>query len=219
MNSFSIQIGLESILKSTPILPVVVINNLADVQPMVDALQTGGIHAVEILLKTPCSIEAIATVARHSPRMTIGAGTVLTEDNVRDAKNAGASFIVSPGFSDRVYQACLKHEIAYLPGAVTATEIQLAQEKGFRILKFFPAEASGGTKTLKALAPVFDNIRFCATSGITFDNAGDYLSQKNIIAVGMSSIVTTAECFRDKKWHIAEDNAKKAISILSSIQK
>ena len=103
--SFDIQTGLENILTSTPILPVVVIHDLTDVKPMVDALQAGGIHAVEILMKTPCAIEAIATVARHSPRMTVGAGTVLTEDNVRDAKNAGASFIVSPG----LVSGCIRH--------------------------------------------------------------------------------------------------------------
>jgi 2-dehydro-3-deoxyphosphogluconate aldolase / (4S)-4-hydroxy-2-oxoglutarate aldolase len=199
MANDNIQSGLAEMLTATPCLPVVVIDDAADALPMIKALQAGGIFNVEVTLRTPAAIAAITAISHHTPRMDVGAGTVFTAEQVKQAKDAGATYIVSPGYSAIVHAACADCKIPYLPGAVTSTEIQAAREKGFRILKFFAAEASGGVKMIKAIAPVFQDIKFCATGGITADNAKEYLSQPNVIAVGMSAIVPPLS-FKTKDW-------------------
>jgi len=203
---------LQTLLKQTPCLPVVVIDDVADAIPMAKALQAGGIKNVEITLRTAAALPAIEAILRNVPGMIVGAGTVFTAEQVAQAAKIGVSYIVSPGYSAALHEACTTHKLPYLPGAVTATEIQIAREKGLRILKFFPAEANGGVKTLKALAPVFLDMEFCATGGITFDNRAEYMALPNIIAVGMSAIVT-ATALQDKDWAGITANARRAATL------
>lgn len=190
----------ESLLRQNPYLPVVVTETSAeDACSLAKALLAGGIKNVEITLRNEAALNSLRAIATNVEGMSVGAGTVFTAEQVEQCKDAGASYIVSPGYSETVHQACHDLDIAYIPGASTATEVQQLQEAGFTILKFFPAEACGGVKTLKALAPVFSNIQFCATGGISQDNAADYLALPNIIAVGMSGI-TPADAVKSRDW-------------------
>lgn len=196
---------IEKMLQETPRLPVMAIPHADDAVPLAQALQKGGINNIEVTLRTADAFESIQRIRSECPTMSVGVGTVFTAEQVFKAAALGAHYIVSPGFHEDVHNACLKANIPYLPGAVTPTEIQFLQAKGFRFLKFFPAEVSGGVGMLKALAPVFKDIKFCATGGISAENVKDYLALPNIIAVGMSSLVSSDK-LKAKDWDgIAKD--------------
>jgi 2-dehydro-3-deoxyphosphogluconate aldolase / (4S)-4-hydroxy-2-oxoglutarate aldolase len=197
---------LASMLAASPCLPVLAISDTADAQPLAEALQAGGIHNIEVTLRTPNALEVVKVIAGIKG-MTVGVGTVFNAEQVSQSKAAGASYVVSPGFNETVFQACLANDIPYLPGVVTPTEMQTVQEKGFKHLKFFPAEASGGVPMLKAIAPVFQDLKFCATGGITMENMKSYLNLPNVVAVGMSAMVP-AEVFKSKDWAKVTDQLK-----------
>lgn len=190
---------IAKMLKATPYLPVIAVPSAEDAVPLAQALQKGDINNIEVTLRTPDALESIKRIKAECPTMMVGVGTVFTAEQVYQAAPLGAQYIVSPGFSETVHQACLKANVPYLPGAVTPTEIQTLQEKGFRVLKFFPAEASGGAGMLKALAPVFKDMAFCATGGITAENMKDYLALPNVVAVGLSSMIS-ADKLKAKDW-------------------
>jgi 2-dehydro-3-deoxyphosphogluconate aldolase/(4S)-4-hydroxy-2-oxoglutarate aldolase len=194
----NVQPPLKEILQASPVLPVVVLEEAADAAPLARALMAGGIFNLEITLRTPQALDAIRAAARV-PGLTVGAGTVFTAEQAEAAAKAGARYVVSPGWSEKVAAACAAACVPYLPGAVTASEIQAAREKGFTILKFFPAEANGGVAALKALAPVFLDMKFCATGGVTAANAASYLSAPNVLAIGLSA-AAPAEMIRAKNW-------------------
>lgn len=200
--SNQLQQKMKELLKAAPYLPVVVFEGRAeDAVCLAGALRDGGLRNIEFTMRTPQALPAMKAILEHEDLqdVIVGAGTVYHAQQVSDCADIGVSYIVSPGYSETVHQACLKHEIPYLPGAVTPTEIQTLQEKGFRFLKFFPAEASGGTAMLKAMSGVFQDINFCCTGGITQENAPDYLALPNVISVGMSSI-TPAKYLQSKDW-------------------
>ena len=180
---------LKERLTALRIVPVVVLEDAEDALPLCDALKNGGLPLAEITFRTDAAIEAIASVKRERPSMLVGAGTVLTSEQVSQAVDAGASFIVTPGFNPKVVNAALKHRIPIIPGVNNPTQVETAMTFGPRLLKFFPAEYSGGTAMLKALSGPYQDVRFVPTGGIEPSNLADYLSLNNVIACGGSWMV------------------------------
>lgn len=168
-----------------PVVPVLVIEDLAHAEPLARALVAGGLPALEVTLRTPCALDAIRAMA-EVPGGVVGAGTLLTPADVKAAKAAGATFGVSPGATDRLIAACEDEELPLLPGAVTASEIMVLLERGYTVQKFFPAEQSGGAAFLKSIGSPIPQVSFCPTGGIGPKNAPDYLALKNILCVGGS---------------------------------
>ena len=168
-----------------PIIPVLVVHDAAHARPLAEALVKGGLPALEVTLRTPAALEVIAEMAQVAGG-TVGAGTLLTPDDVSRAKEAGARFGVSPGATDRLLDACEDHDLPILPGAATASEAMALLERGYDMLKFFPAEASGGAPALKSLASPLPQVAFCPTGGVSMKNARDYLSLPNVVCAGGS---------------------------------
>ena len=173
-------------LKGNKIVPVVVIKELNDTIPTLDALSKGGINVAEITFRTACAKDAIALGREKFPNMLIGAGTILNVTQAKEAVEAGAMFIVSPGFDDATNEYLKELGIPYIPGAVTPTEIMNAIAKGVEIIKFFPANCYGGMKTLKALQGPFKNVKFLPTGGVDETNIKEYLELDNVVAIGGS---------------------------------
>ena len=174
-----------------PIIPVLVIEDVAHARPLATALVAGGLPALEVTLRTPCALDAIRAMA-DVPGGVVGAGTLLTPDDVAAAKAAGARFGVSPGATPRLIAACIDHELPLLPGAATASEVMALFEQGYDMLKFFPAEASGGAPALKAIGAPIPQVAFCPTGGITPQNAPVYLGLPNVICAGGSWVAPKA---------------------------
>jgi 2-dehydro-3-deoxyphosphogluconate aldolase/(4S)-4-hydroxy-2-oxoglutarate aldolase len=195
-----------------PVIPVVVIERAEDAVPMARALFDGGIRVVEVTLRTPAALAAIAAIAQALPDVIVGAGTVRSAADARAALAAGARFAVSPGFSAQVAAACREIGLALLPGVATASEVMLAAEEGFRFLKFFPAGAAGGTALLKAWASVFADVSFCPTGGITAASAPDYLALANVKVVG-GSWLTPPDALAAADWPRIEVLAREAASL------
>ena len=170
-------------------IPVVVIKELDETDKILTALKNNGINCAEITFRTACAAEAIAYAVKNYPDMEIGAGTVINADQCEAALKAGATFIVSPGFSPAVAQICKDRSIPYYPGCVTPTEIMAALEFGITTVKFFPANIYGGLKALKALSAPFPQIKFIPTGGIDRSNIDEYLAFDKIAAIGGSFFV------------------------------
>ena len=168
-----------------PVVPVVVIDDASSAADLARALVAGGLPALEVTLRTPAALDAIREMARV-PGGVVGAGTLLTAKDVEDAKAAGATFGVSPGTTDRLLDACEANDLPLLPGIATATEAMRLLERGYTVLKFFPAEANGGAPALKAIGAPLPQIKFCPTGGVSLKNAPDYLSLSNTLCVGGS---------------------------------
>ena len=168
-----------------PVVPVLVIDDLAHAKKLAEALVAGGLPALEVTLRTPVALDAIRAMA-EVPGGVVGAGTLLTPADVKAAKAAGAMFGVSPGATQRLLDACAEYELPLLPGAATATEVMLLLEMGYTVQKFFPAEQSGGVGYLKSIGSPIPQVAFCPTGGINLKNARDYLGLSNILCVGGS---------------------------------
>lgn len=181
---------LISQIKSLKIIPVVTIENSTDASPLADALIEGGLPCAEITLRTDAGLDALKLLSQNRS-MLVGAGTVLTVDQASKALNAGAQFIISPGFNPKVVQYCLDSKTPVFPGIATPTDISMAMDFGLEILKFFPAEAFGGIKTLKSLSAPFPMVEFIPTGGINETNINDYLALEEVIACGGSFMVKT----------------------------
>jgi 2-dehydro-3-deoxyphosphogluconate aldolase/(4S)-4-hydroxy-2-oxoglutarate aldolase len=171
------------------VVPVVKIDQAEEAVPLGNALIAGGLPCAEITFRTGAAEEAIRRIASELPQVVIGAGTVLSVEQAEKAVAAGARYIVSPGFDPKVVDWCLTHDVAVTPGVATPTEINMALDKGLNILKFFPAEALGGLKTLKALAAPYVGVKFIPTGGINPKNLADYLSLPAVHACGGSWLV------------------------------
>jgi len=195
-----------------PVIPVIVIEQAEHAVPMARALFDGGVRVLEVTLRTPAALAAIAAIARSIPDVIVGAGTVRSDADARAALAAGARFAVSPGFSPRVAAACRETGLALLPGVATASEVMLAADHGFRFLKFFPASAAGGTAMLKAWASVFADVSFCPTGGITAASAPDYLALAIVKVVG-GSWLTPPEAIAAADWILIERLARDAASL------
>jgi len=177
--------------RTAPVIPVLVIDDLAQARPLAEALVAGGLPVLEVTLRTPVALEAIAAMAAVEGGI-VGAGTVLSSADVVAAKSAGARFAVSPGATDRLLSACEAEALPLLPGAATATEAMRLLERGYSTQKFFPAETSGGAPALKALSGPLPQITFCPTGGIDLVRARDYLALPNCVCVGGSWVVPKA---------------------------
>jgi len=171
------------------VVPVVVLNDAKDAEPLAKALCDGGLPCAEVTFRTDAAEESIRIMKKAFPEMLIGAGTVLTIDQVERAVAAGAEFIVSPGFDPEIVDYCLEKNIPVLPGCVTPSEAIQAIKRGLEVLKFFPAEQYGGVPTMKALAAAFPNAKFMPTGGVNAKNLPEYLEFKKIIACGGSWMV------------------------------
>ncbi|WP_439156271.1 bifunctional 4-hydroxy-2-oxoglutarate aldolase/2-dehydro-3-deoxy-phosphogluconate aldolase [Yoonia sp.] len=168
-----------------PVIPVLVIDDAAHAADLARALVAGGLPALEVTLRTPAALDAIREMAAV-PGGVVGAGTLLTPKDVENAKAAGATFGVSPGATDRLLDACEANDLPLLPGISTATEAMRLLERGYTVMKFFPAEANGGAPALKAIGAPLPQIKFCPTGGVSLKNAADYLSLSNTLCVGGS---------------------------------
>ncbi|MGW3443022.1 bifunctional 4-hydroxy-2-oxoglutarate aldolase/2-dehydro-3-deoxy-phosphogluconate aldolase [Streptomyces sp. NPDC001076] len=173
-----------SVLDLAPVVPVVVIEDAAAAVPLARALVDGGLPVIEVTLRTPAALDAIRAVAAAVPEAVIGAGTVLTPAQVTECVAAGARFLVSPGWTDGLLAAMTASGVPYLPGVSTASEVVALLERGVREMKFFPAQAAGGTAYLRSLAGPLPQARFCPTGGIGPDNAPEYLALPNVGCVG-----------------------------------
>ncbi|MEI8158222.1 MAG: bifunctional 4-hydroxy-2-oxoglutarate aldolase/2-dehydro-3-deoxy-phosphogluconate aldolase [Burkholderiales bacterium] len=187
------------VMQDAPVIPVIVLDNVAHAVPMARALVAGGVRMLEVTLRTPQALACMEAIARAVPEAVVGAGTVRTPADAQAAARAGARFAVSPGYTHAVGQACRDAGLALLPGVATGSEIMLAQEDGLNELKFFPAMQAGGPAMLKAWSgPLFD-IRFCPTGGVTLANAHDFLALPNVVCVGGSWLVP-AEALLHGDW-------------------
>ncbi|MBB3206739.1 2-dehydro-3-deoxyphosphogluconate aldolase/(4S)-4-hydroxy-2-oxoglutarate aldolase [Rhodopirellula rubra] len=175
-------------IESLRVIPVVAIDNVEDALPLAEALTAGGLPVAEITLRTDAGIAAISKMAELEGFL-VGAGTVHSADQAKQVVDAGAKFIVSPGFNPRTVQWCLDHAVPIFPGISSPTDLESAIELGINVVKFFPAEQIGGVKMLKALQGPYGEIRFIPTGGINVDNLGEYLSLPSVVACGGSWMV------------------------------
>ena len=171
-------------IKSMGVIPVVVLNDAKDAVPLAKALCEGGLPAAEVTFRTAAAEESIRLMAEAYPDMLVGAGTVLTIEQVDRAVGAGAKFIVSPGFDPEIVDYCLSKNIPVYPGIITPSELAQAVKRGLEVVKFFPAESFGGVKTIKALAGPYTNVKFMPTGGVNAKNLPDYLGYDKIVACG-----------------------------------
>ena len=199
------------------IVPVVVLKEVAQALPVAQALLAGGINVMEITFRTAAAKESIATVAREMPEMMVGAGTVVNLRQLEEAAQAGAQFIVSPGSSAELIEASLERQLAIVPGVATPSEIMIGLELGLKVFKFFPAETYGGLKAIKALSGPFPQIRFIPTGGIKQDNAGEYLKNPGIIAVGGSWMVS-ADLIRAGRFDEITERSRMAVELARAVR-
>lgn len=179
----------EDLLRAAPVVPVLAIADLDDALPLARALVDAGLPVLEVTLRTPCALDAIARIAREVPGARVGAGTVLHAGDLRAVQEAGATFAISPGATPALYAAAREARIPYIPAIATASELMAGLEHGHRVFKFFPAEAAGGTTALKAFAGPFPQARFCPTGGIDATRALAYRALPNVLTVGGSWMV------------------------------
>ncbi|PVA09600.1 keto-deoxy-phosphogluconate aldolase [Pelagivirga sediminicola] len=194
-----------------PIVPVLVLHDAADARPLAEALIAGGLPALEVTLRTPAALDAIRAMAAV-PGGHVGAGTLLTPGDVRAAKAAGAVFGVSPGATPALLAACEAEGLPLLPGAATASEAMALLERGYDMLKFFPAEASGGAPALSALGGPLPQIGFCPTGGINAANAAEYLRLPNVVCAG-GSWIAPGELINAGAWDRIEALARAASTL------
>ncbi|MEU0244905.1 bifunctional 4-hydroxy-2-oxoglutarate aldolase/2-dehydro-3-deoxy-phosphogluconate aldolase [Streptomyces sp. NPDC006235] len=201
-----------SVLDLAPVVPVVVIEDAGDAVPLARALVAGGLPAIEVTLRTPAALEAIRRIAGQVPEAVVGAGTVITAEQVADTVAAGARFLVSPGWTDVLLEAMRGSGVPFLPGVSTTSEVVALLERGVREMKFFPAEAAGGTAYLKSLAGPLPQARFCPTGGIGPASAPDYLGLPNVACVG-GSWMLPQDAVAARDWGRIEVLAREAAAL------
>lgn len=200
------------LLDIAPVVPVVVLADPADAVPLARALVAGGLPAIEVTLRTPAALDAIRAIAGEVPDAVVGAGTVITPAQVSDCVAAGARFLVSPGWTDVLLEAMRESGLPFLPGVSTTSEVVALLERGVREMKFFPAEAAGGTAYLKSLAGPLPGARFCPTGGIGPGNAAEYLSLPNVGCVG-GTWMLPADAIATRDWGRVETLAREAAAL------
>jgi 2-dehydro-3-deoxyphosphogluconate aldolase / (4S)-4-hydroxy-2-oxoglutarate aldolase len=202
-------VAMTSVLDLAPVIPVVVLDDAADAVPLARALVAGGLPAIEVTLRTPAALDAIRAVVADVPDAVVGAGTVTTPGAVADSVAAGARFLVSPGWTDTLLNAMRDSGVPFLPGVSTTSEVVALLERGVTEMKFFPAEAAGGTRYLTSLAGPLPGARFCPTGGITAESAPRYLSLPNVGCVG-GTWMLPADALASKDWARVEALAREA---------
>ena len=200
------------------VVPVVVLNDAKDAAPLAKALCEGGLPCAEVTFRTEAAEESIRIMATQFPEMIIGAGTVLTIDQVDRAVAAGAQFIVSPGFDPEIVDYCISKNIVVLPGCITPSEVAQAVKRGLEVVKFFPAEQFGGVATIKALAAPYTGVRFMPTGGISAKNLADYLAFKKIVACGGSWMVK-GDMIAAGEFDKIKEMTKEAVDLVAEIRK
>lgn len=210
--------SIQSLLNGTRIIPVIVINDVEAAVPLVQALSRGGLPVVEITFRTAAAEEAIRRITRECPDVIVGAGTILTTDQLKAAKAAGAAFGVSPGLDSEILRLAKAENWPFVPGIATATELTLALREGCGMVKFFPAEAAGGTKMIQALSGAFRHtgVTFMPTGGVTQNNIASYLGIKEVTAAG-SSWIADGTLIKAGDWAEIERRAREACAAVSQI--
>lgn len=204
--------AVPSVLGLAPVIPVVVLHDAADAVPLARALVAGGLPAIEVTLRTPAALDAIRAIADEVPDAVIGAGTVLNPEQVDAARAAGSRFLVSPGWSPRLLGAMRDSGVPFLPGVSTASEVVTLLDEGITEMKFFPAEAAGGTAYLKSLAAPLPQVRFCPTGGIGLASAPAYLALPNVGCVG-GTWMLPADTLAAKDWGRVRELAREAAAL------
>ncbi len=194
-----------------PVVPVLVVNDVAHARPLAEALIAGGLPALEVTLRTDCALDVIKEMAKVEGG-TVGAGTLLTPADVKAAKAAGAKFGVSPGATDLLLDACEAEDMPLLAGTSTASDVMRLLERGYTVAKFFPAEANGGAPALKAIGAPLPQMKFCPTGGISLKNADQYLSLSNTLCVG-GSWVAPNDLVLKGDWKAIEELAREAAAL------
>ncbi|MES2976959.1 MAG: bifunctional 4-hydroxy-2-oxoglutarate aldolase/2-dehydro-3-deoxy-phosphogluconate aldolase [Pseudomonadota bacterium] len=201
------------VMRAAPVIPVIVLDHLSHAVPLARALVAGGIRMLEITLRTPVALACIEAIARDVPEAVAGAGTVRSASDAQAAAMAGARFMVSPGYTHAVGQACRDAGVPLLPGVATGGEIMAAQEDGLTELKFFPAMQAGGVAMLKAWGGPFGDVKFCPTGGITAGSAAEFLALKNVACVG-GSWLTPADAMAAGDWSRITALARQACTLV-----
>jgi 2-dehydro-3-deoxyphosphogluconate aldolase/(4S)-4-hydroxy-2-oxoglutarate aldolase len=202
------------VMKLSPVVPVIAIENEEDALFLAEALLEGGISIMEITLRTDAGLKSIEKISKNIPNMRVGAGTVVDAQGFKKAVDCGSEFIFSPGISEELMQTSRDLNIALIPGVGTASEIMLAQNYGFYGCKLFPATVVGGVDALKAFSGPFESMKFCPTGGVNLQNMNDFLSLKNVLCVGGSWIVPKS-AMEQKNFKEITKLAKEAISKVS----
>ena len=202
------------ICRLAPVIPVITIDRIEDALPLGRALVAGGLPALEVTLRTPVAVEAIRLLAAECEGAVVGAGTIRNAADLAACHAAGARFAVSPGASPALLDAAAALPgLPLLPGCATPSEAMTLAERGYSMLKFFPADAAGGPAMLKAMSAPLPDIRFCPTGGVSLENAPDYLALPNVVTVGGSWVVP-ADRIRAGDWSAIETKAREAVSRL-----
>lgn len=200
------------------IVPVVVLEDTKDAAPLAKALVEGGLPCAEVTFRTEAAEESIRIMASEYPEMLVGAGTVLTTEQVDRAVAAGAKFIVSPGFDPEIVDYCIEKEIPIFPGCVSPSEVAQAAKRGLKVVKFFPAEQFGGVSTIKALAAPYTTMKFMPTGGINANNLESYLSCNKIVACGGSWMVK-GDLIKAGEFDKIKDLTQEAVALAKSLRK
>ena len=201
----------EALCNLAPVIPVLVLDDVATARPLAEALVAGGLPVLEVTLRTPVALDVISEMAKVEGGV-VGAGTLLTPQDVKNAVDAGATFGVSPGATDTLLEACEAADLPLLPGAATSSEVMRLLERGYRVQKFFPAETTGGAPALKAIGAPLPQVKFCPTGGVSPKNAPIYLGLSNTLCVG-GSWVAPKDLIAAKDWSAIEALAAEAAAL------
>nr|WP_295377647.1 bifunctional 4-hydroxy-2-oxoglutarate aldolase/2-dehydro-3-deoxy-phosphogluconate aldolase [Pseudoxanthomonas sp.] len=207
----------EQLLRAAGILPVVTVHTLDEARRVSEALLAGGLPAIELTLRTPVAMEALAMLKRELPDIVIGAGTVLNVEQMQRSIDAGADFLVTPGTTAEMADTLAAAPVPVVPGAATPTELLSLMARGFRVCKLFPASAVGGLAMIKGLAGPLSELKLCPTGGIGEDTAADYLSQPNVACIGGSWMVPKA-WLDAGEWDKVRESSAKAAAIVSRVR-
>ncbi|GAA7796157.1 bifunctional 4-hydroxy-2-oxoglutarate aldolase/2-dehydro-3-deoxy-phosphogluconate aldolase [Helicobacter pylori] len=200
------------ILQISPIVPVVVIEDIKDAVPLAQSLVEGGIQIIEVTLRSSCALEAIELIAKNVPKMHVGVGTILNPTQLEQAQNRGAEFLISPGLTIKLLEYAKKKDMPLIPGVSSSSEVMQALELGYNVLKFFPAEYCGGVKLLNAFNGPFKGVKFCPTGGISADNMHSYLNLENVLCVG-GSWLTPKNLIQNKEWDKITEICKRSLAL------
>ncbi len=200
------------VLQISPIVPVVVIENIKDAVPLAQSLIEGGIQIIEVTLRSSCALEAIELIAKNVPKMRVGAGTILNPTQLEQAQNRGAEFLISPGLTIKLLEYAKKKDMPLIPGVSSSSEVMQTLELGYSTLKFFPAEYCGGVKLLNAFNGPFKGVKFCPTGGISTDNMHSYLNLENVLCVG-GSWLTPKNLIQNKEWDKITEICKRSLAL------
>lgn len=209
--------SMEEQLQEFGVVPVVVLHDAADALPLAKALKEGGLPCAEVTFRTEAAEQSIRFMSTEYPEMLVGAGTVLTKEQVDRAVSAGAKFIVSPGFDPEVVDYCLEKRIPVFPGCITPSEVAQAVKRGLRVVKFFPAEQFGGVSTIKALAAPYTMMKFMPTGGVNEKNLENYLTCDKILACGGSWMVK-GDLIKAGKFDEIRKMTKEAVALVKAVR-